>query len=409
MALSQLWLYLSPPMIGAVIGYFTNDIAIRMLFRPYTTKYIGSWRVPFTPGVIPRNQPRLAKRIADSITGSLLTPEELKLIARRLLQIERVQGAILWLLRLALDQVREDKQQKSAGILGNILRDLFGESLPKLLAALAEKEDFLEAQLNQIFDQVLLEFQLTEEQAGKLAQWSLNRVIPPDVLRLGLVDFLTDRNIQIIDNRFREKTSGTYWVVANLFGLQNSLVRLRAFCLDQPEESDQIITDLVRSLQIQQRLQQILHDFSLQNLPVSTVRSLRNTLRRTVRRYIQTQGAPVLQSLTANTDWEDVAHIVLTRLQQSQIIDESLNLVSQELALVLERYLEQDLENIVAQAIPILQIEQVIIDRVIATPPAAMEAGINELVQTELQAIVNLGGVLGLVIGGLQSLLLLWR
>jgi uncharacterized membrane protein YheB (UPF0754 family) len=406
---STLWLYFAPPIVGGIIGYFTNDIAIRMLFRPYRAKYIGSWRVPFTPGVIPRNQVRLAKRVADSITGSLLTPDELQNIARRLLQIDRVQAAILWLLRLTLEQVRADKQDKTSTILANILRDLFGESLPKLLQSLAQREDFLEEALNQIFDQVLLEFQLDEEQAEKLAAWLLDKVIPPNVLRLGLVDFLTDRNIKIIDERFREKTSGTYWVVANLFGLQNSLVRLRSFCLDEPEASDAIIRDLIKSLTISSRLQRILHDFSLQNLPVSTVRQLRKAMREAVRRYLREQGATLLQGLSATINWNGVARIILTRLQKSKVMDESLGLISYELALVLERYLEKDLEAIVAQAIPILQIDQVIIDRVVATPPEEMEAGINELVRTELQAIVNLGGVLGVLIGGLQTIGLLWR
>jgi uncharacterized membrane protein YheB (UPF0754 family) len=406
---STLWLYFAPPIVGGIIGYFTNDIAIRMLFRPYRAKYIGAWRVPFTPGVIPRNQARLAKRVADSITGSLLTPDEIQNIARRLLQIDRVQAAILWLLRLTLEQVRADKQDKTSTILANILRDLFGESLPKLLQSLAQREDFLEEALNQIFDQVLLEFQLDEEQAEKLAAWLLDKVIPPNVLRLGLVDFLTDRNIKIIDERFREKTSGTYWVVANLFGLQNSLVRLRSFCLDEPEASDAIIRDLIKSLTISSRLQRILHDFSLQNLPVSTVRQLRKAMREAVRRYLREQGATLLQGLSATINWNGVARIILTRLQKSKVMDESLGLISYELALVLERYLEKDLEAIVAQAIPILQIDQVIIDRVVATPPEEMEAGINELVRTELQAIVNLGGVLGVLIGGLQTIGLLWR
>jgi uncharacterized membrane protein YheB (UPF0754 family) len=406
---STLWLYLGPPIAGAVIGYFTNDIAIRMLFRPYNPKYIGSWQIPLTPGVIPRNQARLAQRIADSIMGSLLTPEELENIARRLLNIDRMQAAILWLLRLALDQVREDKQARTNTILANILRDLFGESLPKLLHSLADREDFLEEPLNQIFDQVLLEFQLEIDQSQKLASWILTTVLPAHTLRLALVDFLTDRNIQIIDDRFRAKTSGTYWVVANLFGVKNSLIRLRSFCLDEPEASDAIITDLVRSLSIESRLQQILHDFSLQNLPVSTVRQLRKTMRDSVRNYLQEQGIGVLQGLTATVNWEAIARVLLNRLQKSKVMGESLTLISHDLAMLLERYLEKDLAAIVAAAIPILQIDQVIIDRVIATPAAEMEAGINELVQTELQAIVNLGGVLGLLIGALQSALLLWR
>jgi uncharacterized membrane protein YheB (UPF0754 family) len=406
---STLWLYLAPPIVGAVIGYFTNDIAIRMLFRPYSAKYIGNWQIPLTPGVIPRNQAKLAKRISDSIMGSLLTPDELQNIARRLLNIDRVQAAILWLLRLSLDQLQADKQARTNRILANILGDLFGESLPKLLQSLAQREDFLEDPLNQIFDQILLEFQLEADQAQKLAHWILTKAIPADVLRLALVDFLTDRNIQIIDDRFRAKTSGTYWVVANLFGVKNSLVRLRAFCLDEPETSDAIITDLIRSLRFEARLQRILHDFSLQNLPVSTVRQLRKTMRDSVRRYLQDQGTVVIQGLTATVNWEAIAGVILARLQQSPVMDESLTLVSHELALVLERYLEKDLAAIVAAALPILQIDQVMIDRVVAMPPAEMEAGINELVQTELQAIVNLGGVLGLLIGALQSVTLLLR
>jgi uncharacterized membrane protein YheB (UPF0754 family) len=407
--LFSVWLYLAPPLVGAVIGYFTNDIAIRMLFRPYRAKYLGKWRIPFTPGVIPHNQARLAQRVADSITGSLLTPEELEKIARRLLQLDRMQAAILWLLQRALQQVRSDRQQRTTQILANMLRDLFSESLPKLLQALAKREDFLADQLNHIFDQVLLEFQLTPAQAKRITNWILAEVMPPDVLRLALVDFLTDRTMTIIDDRFRSKTSGTYWVVANLFGVRNSLLRLRSFCLDEREASNAILTDLVQALSIQTRLQQWLQDMSLQNLPVATVRQLRKTMRDTVRNYLQERGAQALQDFSTSVNWSEVAVVLLSRLQKSEVLQSSLELVSHDLALLLERYLEKDLEVLVAHAIPILQIDQAIIDRVIATSPAEMEAGINELIRTELQAIVNLGGILGFAIGLLQTLVLLWR
>jgi uncharacterized membrane protein YheB (UPF0754 family) len=228
--LATLWIYVAPPVAGALIGYFTNDIAIKMLFRPYKPVYFGKRQLPFTPGLIPRNQERLAKRIADTIMGSLLTPGELQTLAGRLLKTERVQGAILWLLKLSLEQVQLDKEQKTAKILAGILRDLLGQSLPRLLKVLARREDFLEDQINQIFDQVLLDFQLSADQSRKLSDWLLHAVLPPDVLRQAIVDFLTDRNIQIIDEGFREKSSGTYWVVANLFGLRNSLTRLRTYC-----------------------------------------------------------------------------------------------------------------------------------------------------------------------------------
>jgi uncharacterized membrane protein YheB (UPF0754 family) len=405
--LYSLWLFIGPPVVGGIIGYFTNDIAIRMLFRPYRAYYIGGRRVPFTPGLIPRNQERLAKRISDTIMGSLLTPEELQVLARRLLQTDRVQGALLWLLKLALDQVQSERQQKTTQVLANILQDLFGQSLPRLLKVLARQENFLETQLNQIFDQVLLEFQLSEDQATKLADWLLQVVLPPNVIRQVLIDFLTDRNIQVIDEGFREKTTGTYWVIANLFGIRNALLRLRSFCLDERDACNERLAELIVSLNLQARLKEWLQNLSLQNLPISTVRQLRKTLRDTVRTYVQEQGSEFLQDLGKSVDWENLASVILSRLRTSTVVNESLETVSLELALILERYLERDLENIVAQAIPILNIDQVIINRVKATSAADLEAGINGIVKSELQAIVNLGGILGFVIGLIQSASLL--
>ncbi|MBW4616569.1 MAG: DUF445 domain-containing protein [Desmonostoc vinosum HA7617-LM4] len=404
---SHLWLYISPPILGAVIGYFTNDIAIKMLFRPYKAIYIGGRRIPFTPGLIPRNQERLALNISNTIMGSLLTPEELQNLARRLLQTERVQAAILWLLQLAIAQVKTDTNQKSARIVANILRDLLGESLPRLLKVLARREDFLEAQINQIFDQILLEFQLTEEQATRLADWLLQVVLPPDVLRQAIVDFLTDRTIQIVDESFREKTSGTYWVVANLFGLRNTLTRLRTFCLDEKEVTNARLQELTQDLQMRDRFKKLLQNISLQNLPIGTVRQLRKTTRESVRHYLQTSGSDLLQGLTDSVNWEHIAELLLNRLSTSPVMTTSLEVVSQELALILERYLEKDLEAIMAQAIPILSIDQVIVDRVKSTSPADLEAAIEGIVKNELQAIVTLGGVLGFVVGLFQTAFLL--
>ncbi|MBD2126814.1 DUF445 family protein [Microcoleus sp. ZQ-A2] len=409
MDLATVWIYVAPPVAGAIIGYFTNDIAIKMLFRPYKAIYIGKRQLPFTPGLIPRNQARLALRIADTIMGSLLTPGELQNLAQRLLQTERVQGAILWLLQLALDQIKVDKEQKTAKILASILRDLFGESLPRLLKVLARREDFLEAQINQIFDQVLLDFQLSEAQARKLSDWLLQVVLPPDIMRQALVDFLTDRNIQIIDEGFREKSSGTYWVVANLLGLRNSLTRLRTYCLDDKDAANARLAELLLSLSIRERVRAWLQNISLQNLPLSTVRQLRKTTRESVRSYVQERGADVLKGLGESIDWNNLAVLILNRLRNSAAVTTSLNVISRELALILERYLEEDLEKIVAQIIPILSIDQVIVDRVKATTPEELELTIQGIVKNELQAIVNLGGVLGLIVGLVQTGILLLR
>lgn len=68
----------SGPIIGAVIGLFTNWIAVKMLFVPRKALYIGKWRVPFTPGVIPRRQEALARALGSTISESLVRKEDLK-------------------------------------------------------------------------------------------------------------------------------------------------------------------------------------------------------------------------------------------------------------------------------------------------------------------------------------------
>jgi uncharacterized membrane protein YheB (UPF0754 family) len=115
----------------------------------------------------------------------------------------------------------------------------------------------------------------------------------------------------------------------------------------------------------------------------------------------------VLQGLSDSLDWDNIASLILNRLRSSAAVSASLELVSQELALILERYLERDLELIVEKAIPILDLDQVIIERVRATSPQDLETAIQGIVRSELQGIVTLGGILGLVIGTFQSLWLL--
>jgi uncharacterized membrane protein YheB (UPF0754 family) len=52
-------------------------------------------------------------------------------------------------------------------------------------------------------------------------------------------------------------------------------------------------------------------------------------------------------------------------------------------------------------------LDQVIADKVNATSPAELEQAIQQIVRQELQAIVNLGGLLGFLVGCVQVLFLL--
>ena len=69
--------YLVPPLVGAVIGYFTNLIAVKMLFFPHEEKRLFGHVVPFTPGAIPKGKSRLAKAAGDIVAGQLITQEDI--------------------------------------------------------------------------------------------------------------------------------------------------------------------------------------------------------------------------------------------------------------------------------------------------------------------------------------------
>jgi len=78
------WLpYLLPPILGAVIGYVTNFIAIRMLFRPLRPWRVLGLRVPLTPGIIPAKRGELARRMGEMVGRHLLTADDVSRVLAR--------------------------------------------------------------------------------------------------------------------------------------------------------------------------------------------------------------------------------------------------------------------------------------------------------------------------------------
>jgi hypothetical protein len=67
-----------PPAAGARIGFATTVIAIKMLFRPLREVRIFGFRLPFTPGVLPKERHKLALSIGAMTEKHLLTEELIK-------------------------------------------------------------------------------------------------------------------------------------------------------------------------------------------------------------------------------------------------------------------------------------------------------------------------------------------
>lgn len=103
------WLkFLVAPLIGAMIGYCTNYIAVKMLFRPLKPVKIGKVTLPFTPGIIPKRKPALAKAIGNMVGQSLIGKEEIKSI----LSSDTMQNAVVLSISSAIENNLNEKSIK---------------------------------------------------------------------------------------------------------------------------------------------------------------------------------------------------------------------------------------------------------------------------------------------------------
>ncbi|MDR0397407.1 MAG: DUF445 family protein [Oscillospiraceae bacterium] len=86
--------WLIGPGVGAVIGYITNEVAVRMLFRPREPKYLFGRQLPFTPGLIPKSRKRLSQAVGDLVGSELLNAEVLRRALLSDAMLDRIGGVI---------------------------------------------------------------------------------------------------------------------------------------------------------------------------------------------------------------------------------------------------------------------------------------------------------------------------
>ena len=68
------WIYLILPLAGALIGYVTNYLAIKMLFHPRQPKRLLFFTVQ---GIFPKKQREFGARLGQLVAGELLSIDEI--------------------------------------------------------------------------------------------------------------------------------------------------------------------------------------------------------------------------------------------------------------------------------------------------------------------------------------------
>ncbi|MFD3158488.1 DUF445 family protein [Haloimpatiens sp. FM7330] len=115
---------------GAIIGYITNWLAIKMLFRPYNEKKIGGIKIPFTPGLIPKEKSRIAKSVGEAVGNHLLTKDTMI----ESLCSEKIIGKLRKWIVLKVESIKEDKSTIESKI-----QELFKDNYNKIISKFNEK------------------------------------------------------------------------------------------------------------------------------------------------------------------------------------------------------------------------------------------------------------------------------
>ena len=90
--------------LGAIIGGVTNMIAIKMLFHPFKPYYIFRFRIPFTPGLIPKRREEIARKIGQVIEEHLITEE----LIRQKLNQQQSRNMIQQLIQKQISKLKKD-------------------------------------------------------------------------------------------------------------------------------------------------------------------------------------------------------------------------------------------------------------------------------------------------------------
>jgi len=144
--------------MGGLIALSTNWLAIKMLFRPHKAKYILGLKLPFTPGLIPKERAKLAKKLAEAISTRLLTPE---VLAAELTKLSTWQFPNITI-REALAAMGIENPTL---ILGEKLKEMTDTMFPKILAMLTSVQ--LPAELDDKLAEIT--YKIIDENVGTFA------------------------------------------------------------------------------------------------------------------------------------------------------------------------------------------------------------------------------------------------
>ncbi|MEF9951363.1 MAG: DUF445 family protein [Clostridium sp.] len=140
-------------LLCSVIGYITNYIAIKMLFRPYNEIRVLGMRVPFTPGIIPKEKERIAVSISEAISSHILNKEYLKELLTKDKTRNTIKSTLNQYITEILTSSRTLKSMVSSDANSSVIENNITEYILQLISKNLQKEKNIELISDYIYKQ----------------------------------------------------------------------------------------------------------------------------------------------------------------------------------------------------------------------------------------------------------------
>lgn len=364
--------------VGAALGGITNALAIRMLFKPHQAYYIGKWKVPFTPGLIPKRHKEIAVQLGDMVGTYLLTAEGLE---KQIKQSAFKKGVSDWLEAEATKLINSE------------------ESLEAYVAqtiGVQNLEEVLYHRTDRIIETGISRFLTTNEEKTVVE-------LLPEALVNRIEGYLPELSQAVLSKtrdyfasaEGKEKLSG---MIEEFLDHKGRLGSMISMFMGNERLVDKVQPEILRFLQ-NERTNQLLSELlekewnKVKERPLKELHAFINEEK--VSRFLSQlvkDKTPVLRSITAplNTwmpNYED--RIIQTWIPN--VTDGFIGIASKQIGHFLKAF----------------QIEQVISNQVLAFSTKYLEELVMSVASKELKLITYLGALIGGVVGLFQGLFVL--
>ncbi|WP_071711061.1 DUF445 domain-containing protein [Bacillus luti] len=375
----NIWLsMLTTTGLGAIIGGFTNHLAIKMLFRPHRPIYIGKFQVPFTPGLIPKRRDELAVQLGKMVVEHLLTPEG---IGKKLTNEEFQKSLIQW------TQVEVDKVMTN----GQSLRHM----LEKWNVAHVEEEatEKIERVITEKIEAFLAEYYTyTWEQAlPHSVHEKVERVIP------NISAFILKRGISFFESE--EGKARLSKMIDDFFASRGTLLNLVGMFLGNVSVVDRVQPEVIKFLG-QDGTKQILIDVLQKEWEKLKGRDVKEV-------EVFVEKEMIVSSVLSAVKVEETVSKFLSQSVQQVCEPVRETILEKVVPSIVTEGLKWGTEN-VESILNNLHLAEIVQQEVSTFSTERLEDLVLSITKNELKMITYLGALLGGMIGLVQGLLLLF-